>query len=128
MQKRIHIESPKLLIYLFGKRESQINPLEYSLMYDISEKKKKRKGYVRYKVEGSLIDGGPEDPTKRKKEKESRKQLYREYGGELDDWTEVKLHSSFIEFSLFKRYIYAYTDSGFIMPMPTEYTLIINFR
>jgi len=45
LQKRIHIESPKLLIYLFGKRESQINPLEYSLMYDISEKKKKRKGY-----------------------------------------------------------------------------------
>ena len=76
------------------------------------EREKEKKRVWRYKVEGSLIDGGPEDPTKRKKEKESRKQLYREYGGELDDWTEVKLHSSFIEFSLFKRYIYAPTDSG----------------
>ena len=49
------------------------------------EREKEKKRVWRYKVEGILIYGGPEDPTKRKKEKESRKQLYREYGGELDD-------------------------------------------
>lgn len=55
--KRIHIESPKFFFYLFGKRESQINPLAYSLMYDISEpkrKKKKGKGYGNTKWKEAL--------------------------------------------------------------------------
>lgn len=48
--------------------------------------RKKKKKVQRYKVEGSLKDRWrAKKPHREKEEKESRKQLYREYGGELDD-------------------------------------------